>query len=177
VQDASYVIHRGLTRAYIESEDSLPSLRGRLVVAREARRVIHDRIDCRYSELSPNTLENLLLKSSLHQLHDRYPTEISTLLSRMREVSLTDITRGPWPRIRYSQLNRHYKRTLDLARLAIRGPPQHILLERRILFRSNASGADPRSLPSNKERGSPSQFPPFDPGLRRPDLRTVQQGS
>ncbi len=115
----------------MECEDSLPSLRGRVLVAREARRVIHDRIDCRFSELSLDTPENLLLKSSLQHLHDRDPGEISILLSRMREVSLTDLTHGPWPRIRYSQLNLHYKRTLDLARLAIKGPPRRILLERK----------------------------------------------
>jgi len=100
------------------------------MLAREARNPVHDRIFCRFSELSHATAENLLLKSSLYHLQNRH-REIPVLLSRMREVLLADVPRGPWPRIRYTQLNHHYKRTLDLARLAIRGPPRHILLERR----------------------------------------------
>ncbi len=131
VDHARSVIQQGLTRTYTECEGTLPSLRGRVLVGKEARRIVHDRIDCRYSELCHNTPENLLLKSSLQSLQNRRPKEIPGLLRRMREVPLTDVPRGPWPRIRYSQLNRHYKRSLDLARLAIRGPPRYILLERK----------------------------------------------
>ena len=131
VDHARSVIHQGLTRTYTECEDTLPSLRGRVLVGKEARRIVHDRIDCRYSELSVDTPENLLLKSSLHHLQNRHPREIPVLLARMREVTLTEVPRGPWPRIRCSQLNRHYKRSLDLGRLAIKGPPRYILLERK----------------------------------------------
>ncbi len=90
--------------------------------------MIHDRIQCRFSELTLDTPENLLLKSSLHHLQNRHPREISALLAKMREVPLKDLPRGPWPRIRYTQLSRYYKRSLDLSRLAIRGPPKYILL-------------------------------------------------
>jgi len=130
VDHASSVIHRGLSRSYQEIEDSLPSLRGRLLVSRELRRVVHDRIDCRFADLSFETPENLLLKSSLHSLQNRH-REIPALLARMSMVPLAGVPRGPWPRIRYTQLNRHYKRSLDLSRLAIKGPPRYILLERK----------------------------------------------
>jgi len=125
------VIHRGLTRSYNESEASLASLRGRVLVSRQVRRVVHDRIECRYSELSLDTAENLVLKASLYYLRDRRPREIPVLLSRMREVSLRPIPRAAWPRIRYGQLNKHYRKSLNLARLAIKGPARYILLERK----------------------------------------------
>ncbi len=93
--------------------------------------MIHERIDCRFADLTFETPENLLLKSSLHHLQNRQPRQIPALLARMRQVPLAAVPRGPWPRIRYTQLNHHYKRSIDLARLAIKGPPRHILVERR----------------------------------------------
>lgn len=126
---ATSVIHHGLTHTYEESEDSLPSLRGRILLAKEIRNPIHNRITCRFSELTVETDENMLLKSSLHHLQNRHP-EIRRLLARMEEVPLRDLPRGAWPRIRYTRLNRGYKRSLDLSRLAIRGPSKRIVLER-----------------------------------------------
>lgn len=61
------LLRGGLLRRYREESDDLPLLRGRLLIARQLRRhaLRHDRLACRYDELSADNDWNRVLKAGL----------------------------------------------------------------------------------------------------------------
>lgn len=65
----SRVVNRGLKRDYVQLEDSLSRVRGRIGFLQDFRRNVivgrADRVFCRYAELSVDTCENRLIKRAL----------------------------------------------------------------------------------------------------------------
>ena len=61
------ILQKGLLYDYIEVEDDLPFLRGRLLIKQQVRRRAErvDRLECRYDEHSSNIIENQLLAAVL----------------------------------------------------------------------------------------------------------------
>lgn len=85
------IIRRGLKRDYVEIENNLRKVRGRIDIARNEQKNIipkrYDRITCKHQEYSVNTPENRLLKKAL--LFSRqilYSTAISRSLEPLQQT-------------------------------------------------------------------------------------------
>jgi 5-methylcytosine-specific restriction enzyme subunit McrC len=63
-------VHRGLPRRYVEQQDDLPSLRGRLDVIRQFRTLAAspERLACRFDELSSDIALNQIMKAAVRRL-------------------------------------------------------------------------------------------------------------
>lgn len=63
------IVKRGLKKDYVQREDNLRKVRGRIAIFRNERMNIQkkrfDRVFCRYQEFSEDTLENRLIKKAL----------------------------------------------------------------------------------------------------------------
>lgn len=70
ISGTNHLLRRGLTREYETQETEMASIRGRIDVARSARRMLlqHGRAICSYDELSVNTLPNRIIKTTIRRL-------------------------------------------------------------------------------------------------------------
>jgi 5-methylcytosine-specific restriction enzyme subunit McrC len=115
---------RGLPRAYIEHEDDLPALRGRLDVIRQftVHAVRPDRLACRFDTLSSDIPLLQAMKACVVFLgkHARAPEtrrrldELRFVLAEVADVRPCDI---PWTRITIDRTRRRWGALLELARL------------------------------------------------------------
>lgn len=81
VNGTNHLLRRGLDQGYLAHEEELSTIRGRIDITATAQRMlIHQgRAYCAYDELSPNTLPNQIIKSTLKLLRG-----ISTLDNTLR---------------------------------------------------------------------------------------------
>ena len=121
-------IEQGLYRAYVEVEDNLPVVRGRIQIVDDIRRnyVLRHNIYCRFSELTWDVLDNQVLRRVAHDLSGwPFPTSLQTRLQqldrRMDEVSLVSIAPSDLDRLTYTRLNAGYEPLHRLCRLLLDG--------------------------------------------------------
>lgn len=117
-------VRRGMPRHYLGHEDDLPTLRGRLNVARQfsTLAVSPQKLACRFDALSPDIVLNQVMKAAVKKLSS---LAISPDNQRsLRELSFiyTEISDVPTSRLRWDQIvldrsNRRWRDLLSLARL------------------------------------------------------------
>jgi 5-methylcytosine-specific restriction enzyme subunit McrC len=120
-------VRRGLPQNYIQCEEDLPKLRGRLDVARQftALAVRPDRLACRFDALSVDTFLLQVMKACVLFLA-RYArrSETQRRLAELRLVlaEVQDVPRVllPWDKVRFDRSNRHWGSLLALAKLFLR---------------------------------------------------------
>jgi 5-methylcytosine-specific restriction enzyme subunit McrC len=125
---AEKVLRGGLLTDYIEHEDLLPGVRGRILVDRQ---VLHrfgqvDRIWCRFDEPEENTPENQLITLALRVARRRIRDhEVRSRMHRLQAVfeSLSDPSeidpRTLRSQLVYHRLNEHYREAHQLAWLIL----------------------------------------------------------
>lgn len=122
------VMKAGLLFDYLEREDTLGVLRGRLLVDRQMTRHFGqvDRLECRFDEYESNTPDNQLLALALkladHQVKDpAVKTKVRRQLGYFQEIC--DPTELDWRLFRanvsYNRLNEHYRAAHELAWLVL----------------------------------------------------------
>jgi 5-methylcytosine-specific restriction enzyme subunit McrC len=118
---------RGLPRTYLEQEEDLPVLRGRLNVRRQytTLAVRSDRIACRYDALSADTALLRIMKACVALLHRHARSaETSRRLDTLRvlfaDVSDVSSTALPWSEVRIDRTNRRWGTLYELARLFLK---------------------------------------------------------
>jgi 5-methylcytosine-specific restriction enzyme subunit McrC len=120
-------VRRGLPRQYLQCEEDLPTLRGRLDVTRQFTKlaVRPDRLACRFDTLSPDTALLQVMKACVVFL-SRQARRADTArgLSELRVVlaDTSDVQphRLPWDKIAIDRSNRRWRSLLALARLFLR---------------------------------------------------------
>lgn len=120
-------VRRGLPRRYLNLGDDLPTLRGRLDVARQfaTHAVRPDRIASRFDVLSANTPLLQVMKACASFL-DGYARVFQTrrTLAEIRlaldEVTDVALDRLPWAQVRIDRTSRRWQSLYDLARLFMR---------------------------------------------------------
>jgi 5-methylcytosine-specific restriction enzyme subunit McrC len=124
------VLRRGLLAGYLQCEDAIPVVRGRILADQQVRRRfgVIDRVHCRFDELEHDVDENRLLAGALRVAARRAKTpSLHRRLTRLRAVfepicdadllDLRAIRKG----MTYNRLNSHYQRAHRLAWLVLDG--------------------------------------------------------
>lgn len=118
---------RGLPRAYMEQEEDLAALRGRLDVIRQFTRhaVRPDRLACRFDSLMPDTPLLRIMKACVLMLrrHAR-ALETQRRLDELRfllaEVSDVPVNALPWTQVSIDRTNRRWEALYGLAKLFLK---------------------------------------------------------
>jgi 5-methylcytosine-specific restriction enzyme subunit McrC len=119
-------VRRGLPRAYIQCEEDLPALRGRLDVTRQFTRnaVRPDRLACHFDQLEADTPMMRIMAAATVFLA-RHTRSLATrrkldeLRHALADIPLMPITRLPWQAVRIDRTNRRWEALFRLARLLL----------------------------------------------------------
>ena len=117
---------RGLFHSYLERNEDLKTIRGRIDFGRQlARAGLPLPVACRYVEFTADVAENRYLKAAIRrslrvagaQIADR--RRLMNHLVAMEEVSDAPVRGDALNRITFTRLNEHYRPALQLARLLL----------------------------------------------------------
>ncbi|MDQ3167964.1 MAG: McrC family protein [Chloroflexota bacterium] len=121
-------IDRGLYRAYVEREDNLSSVRGRIGIAEDVRRnhILRHRTWCRFDEFTWDIPENQVVRQVVHLLGGwvRRPDlrlRLRRIDGTLAEVSPTTMPASAIDRFTYHRLNDDYRPIHRLCRLFLAG--------------------------------------------------------
>jgi 5-methylcytosine-specific restriction enzyme subunit McrC len=118
VEASERVLRRGLLSGYVEREDDLPIVRGRILGDRQMLKRFGrlDRIICRFDELEHDVVENQLLTAALQVASPRVTSVgLQRRISRLRGVlePICDTDQldlaGTRTTMAYNRLNAHYE--------------------------------------------------------------------
>jgi len=121
-------VRKGMPRRYVEQEDDLSALRGRLDVLRQFTRhaVNPSRLACRFDVLSEDTSLNQIMKAAV--LHLSRMSRSSGNQQRLRELAfvyadIADISRSElrWNDVVIDRTNRRWRELRSMARLFLEG--------------------------------------------------------
>ena len=123
---------RGLLHGYVEREEALQTVRGRIRFDEQIRRRFGMPlpVEVRYDEFTDDVPENRLVKAANRRLRRAglRDTEMSRKTRQrlgridalLDGVSLCDYPPNAVPEVKFDRLNQHYKRVVELARLILR---------------------------------------------------------
>jgi 5-methylcytosine-specific restriction enzyme subunit McrC len=119
-------VHRGMPRRYLDREEDLPVLRGRLDVTRQFTRLAAspERIACRFDALSPDIALNQVMKAAIARLSRVSRSNENQRRLRELDFAYTDITSVPlaalrWHDIVLDRTNARWRELVNLARLLL----------------------------------------------------------
>ena len=121
------VIRRGLYREYVECDENLRFVRGRVVPLDDLRanQGLHHQVVCRYAELTSDVLHNRILRTVTELLLRfwyrllRVREWLAWDAAHLAEVSAPPIGERDLAALRYGRLNAHYEAVHGLARLIL----------------------------------------------------------
>jgi 5-methylcytosine-specific restriction enzyme subunit McrC len=127
-RELTRTLSRGHLRGYMAQRESLPIVRGRVVVSEQVRRWYGrlPPIECAFDEFTEDILENRLLKAALERLryfrirNARACAELAHAEAQLEHVANVRFDSSSVPRVTYSRLNERYLRAIELARLILR---------------------------------------------------------
>jgi 5-methylcytosine-specific restriction enzyme subunit McrC len=117
-------VRQGIPRHYLDHEDDLPTLRGRLDVTRQfsTLAVAPQKLACRFDDLSPNIALNQVMRAVVSKLsrlsgaqdNQRALRELNLVYADVDNIAPNDLR---WDRIVLDRTNRRWRDLLSLARL------------------------------------------------------------
>lgn len=119
-------LRQGMPRRYVEHEEEIATLRGRLDVTRQFTKLAANpaRLACRFDELSPDIAVNQIMRTAIERL--RRISQSPDNQRRLSELAFgyADITPVPlqalrWDDVRLDRTNARWKDLLALARLLL----------------------------------------------------------
>ncbi len=121
-------IAHGLYRAYVEHEDNLATVRGRIAVAEDVRRnyATRHRTYCRYTEFTWDIPENQILRQVVHLLgnwgvRSELQLRLARLDATLAEVTPTHLPASAIDHFHYHRLNEDYRPLHQFCRLFLEG--------------------------------------------------------
>lgn len=124
-QGVEHLARRGLEQGYIGREDDLAGVRGRIDVLRSGRRFLlaHGQAACSFDELSPDTLSNRILKSTLRllsqvpDLHGDLKKHVKLLCQSLPDITEIPVTSHTFRRVQLHSNNRFYRFLMSVCKL------------------------------------------------------------
>lgn len=124
-QGVEHLARRGLEQGYIAHEDELAGARGRIDALRSGRRflLMHGRAACTFDELSPDTLPNRILKSTLRLLsqvpglHGELKGRVKLLRQSLPGITEIPVTSHTFRRVQLHSNNRFYRFLMSVCSL------------------------------------------------------------
>ena len=130
VEECETIIRNGLMYDYIQKEDDLPVLRGRLLVKAQIRKRLGliDRVECRFDDHSSNIIENQILLVALnasakfvsHPLVRRHLHRLNSIFSAICDSNVPNLSAARGGLI-YNRLNSHYEDAHNLSWIILEG--------------------------------------------------------
>tara|TARA_B100000927_G_scaffold247559_1_gene210886 strand:- start:316 stop:1368 length:1053 start_codon:yes stop_codon:yes gene_type:complete len=125
VRSTRRLVHRGLTREYIEQTEATPRLKGRILVAQSRREMVdrQAKMICRFDELNADCLPNQLLRSTCDRLlrigvlEDSLRKDILIAREQLGNITPIRIEDSLFRRVRLHRNNRSYRLPLTVCRL------------------------------------------------------------
>lgn len=122
------IIRTGLFTGYRNYDDNMTSVRGKILLKEHlaVNHVRNDRIFCSVSEMSPDIIENRIIKYTLFYLSHCYfmeetiDAQLIRYYKRLNGVDLVTVTEDDFKSIEYTPLNQHYRTVLRLCELLLR---------------------------------------------------------
>ena len=119
---------RGLLHGYIEEEEALYTVRGRILFDEHLRRRFNIPlpVEVRYDEFTDDILANQLVKAATHGLgrktlrSSQARRGLSWAAGMLDNVSLVEFSAHDVPEVKFDRLNEHYRDVVGLARLILR---------------------------------------------------------
>lgn len=128
VESVENLIDRGLYRTYIEQDDNLNAIRGRIDFPRDVVQnvVLRHRTWCVFTEFSWDVPENQVIRQVLRQLSGwgfshRLTRELMALERQMEDIQSTNMRSVDMNRFTYSRQNDHYQPIHRFCRLFLDG--------------------------------------------------------
>ena len=164
-------VRQGMPRQYLELEDDLPALRGRLDVTRQfsTLAISPQKLACRFDALSPNIALNQVMKAAVNKLTRL--TQATDNQRKLRELIFVyaDVEDVPpnalrWDKITLDRTNQRWRDLLSLAQLFLSNRHQQtssgeiaghaILFEMNVLFEKYVARLLTRALAGTGLRAS-----------------------
>lgn len=119
---------RGLYSAYLEEEEDLPCLRGKVDIPGTVRHYVNRRkmLHCAHDEFSVDNLYNRILKTTAAQLLrsgnlDKSLSALKSALLCFSNVSEVPLSSFRWSQLRYQRSNQHYLMLMNICRFVLDG--------------------------------------------------------
>lgn len=123
----SLQLKRGLGREYIETSESLSSVRGRIEISEsiKTRSLLKRQLVCSYDDFSENSYMNRIIKTTMQLLlhadiAKARKKELRKLLVYFGNVDLLDVHNINW-KIQYNRNNQTYRMLISVCYLVIKG--------------------------------------------------------
>lgn len=122
------LIKRGLYNNYVDVHENINVVRGKILFKEHIVNNLNrpDKVFCGFSELTPDILENQIIKFTLFHLSrctfidNTLNSRLLTLYKKLDNVELKLPTANTFHSITYTPLNMHYKRVINLCELLLR---------------------------------------------------------
>jgi 5-methylcytosine-specific restriction enzyme subunit McrC len=121
-------VRDGLYRTYVEQEENIACVRGRIAFMDDMRRnyLTRQRVYCRFAEFTWDVEENQVIRQVLHLLsgwgfRSSLRLKLSQLDSALSEITPTALAGTVITRFRYNRLNNDYRPIHQLCRLFLEG--------------------------------------------------------
>jgi 5-methylcytosine-specific restriction enzyme subunit McrC len=127
VLEAEALLARGMRQGYVDVQDGLPYVRGRIRFHSSARAWSHPHLAaCEFTDFLPDTPENRVLRVSLEalgrsRLLPGLRTRVLAATDWLGGVTLVPLSPQLATGIRLTRLNAHYRPALELCRLYLEG--------------------------------------------------------
>ena len=128
VEQVEHLIDRGLYRTYIEQEDNLTAIRGRIDFREDLylNVILRHRTYCRFTEYSWDIPENQVIRQVVHMLarwgfSTRLTDRLIGLDRQMEDISRTHMTASDISQFHYSRQSDHYRPIHRFCRLFLDG--------------------------------------------------------
>lgn len=120
-------VRRGLPRHYLQREDDVTALRGKLDTVRQFTRnaVRPDRLACRFDQLEADTPLLRIMASAVpflhrHARHQETRRKLGELRHWLHEIPQVPHSRLPWKEVRITRANKRWGELFRLAELLLR---------------------------------------------------------
>lgn len=122
-------LKQGLYREYVEKQETLSVLRGRIDINGTIRNAIQykQKLDCEYDELSVNNIYNCIIKSTIllvmrcNNVNSKRKKQLRSLLPFFIDINEVDLRDIKWKSFRFQRNNHSYRMLMNICYFIVDG--------------------------------------------------------